>query len=91
VVELIRNADLLFHESTFLSELEEWAGKTFHSTAAQAAAIARNAGVRKLVIGHFSTRYKNEDPFIQEARAIFPETETAYDGARFAIHPVTSH
>ncbi len=91
VVELIRNADLLFHESTFLSELEEWAGKTFHSTAAQAAAIARNAGVRKLVIGHFSTRYKNEDPFLQEARAIFPETETAYDGARFAIHPVTSH
>ncbi len=83
--EIIRGADLLYHEATFLSDLEEWAGKTLHSTARQAAAFAALAGVKKLVLGHFSSRYKSLDPFLEEARPLFPETELARDGARFII------
>ncbi len=79
------NADLLYHEATFLEELDDWASKTLHSTARQAATMALKAGVKKLILGHFSTRYKNLDPFLQEARAIFPDTELASDGARFSI------
>lgn len=83
--EIIRGADLLYHEATFLHDLEEWAGKTLHSTARQAAAFAALAGVKKLVLGHFSSRYKNLDPFLEEARPLFPETELARDGAHFII------
>jgi ribonuclease Z len=85
VAEFVKGADLLYHEATFLTELEEWAGKTLHSTAAQAATIARNAEAKKLIIGHFSTRYKDAGPFLLEARAIFPETEPATDGATFRV------
>ncbi len=86
VIEIITKTDLLYHEATFLSELEDWAAKTLHSTAAQAATIARNAGVKKLVIGHFSNRYKNPESFLEEARAIFPNTEVAFDGAKFKVN-----
>lgn len=78
-------ADLLYHEATFLSDLEEWAGKTLHATALQAATIALKANVKKLILGHFSTRYKELEPFLQEARAVFPETELASDGLRFSV------
>ncbi len=85
VIQFIANADLLYHEATFLHELEEWAGTVLHSTARQAATIALKAGVKKLVIGHFSTRYKALDPLLAEARAVFPETELAFDGAKFPV------
>ena len=86
--EIIRGADLLYHEATFLEEMREWSEKTLHSTARQAAEIARKAGVRRLVLGHFSTRYKELSPFLEEARLLFPETELATDGTRFAITPL---
>lgn len=85
IAETIANADLLYHEATFLSDLEEWAGKTLHATARQAATIALKANVKKLILGHFSTRYKELEPFLQEARAVFPETELASDGLRFSV------
>ncbi|HPJ77420.1 MAG: ribonuclease Z [Prolixibacteraceae bacterium] len=83
--EIIRGADLLYHEATFLEEMQDWAGKTLHSTARQAAQMAVHAGVGRLILGHFSTRYKNLSPFLTEARALFPETSLAADGDRFAI------
>jgi ribonuclease Z len=83
-VELARDADLLVHEATFGSSRAEMAARRGHSTAAQAAEVARRAGARRLVITHFSARYQEGSPetvedLVAEARAIFPETEAARD------------
>ncbi|MCD8539186.1 MAG: ribonuclease Z, partial [Leadbetterella sp.] len=85
IVQHIQNADLLYHESTFTSELESRAKITFHSTAAQAADIARRAGVRQLIIGHFSSRYKVLDHFLAESRAIFPDTVLGEEGKTYRV------
>jgi ribonuclease Z len=80
IVSIIAGADLLYHEATFAGDLADLARKTFHSTSVQAAELAKLAGVKKLVIGHFSSRYKSVSPLLEEARAIFPETQAASDG-----------
>jgi ribonuclease Z len=79
-VPLIEGADLLYHEATFLTSEEQLAAKTGHSTAAQAAQIAKKAGVKRLLIGHFSTRYKDKTLFLEEAGEVFPAAELAEDG-----------
>ncbi len=78
----IRNADILFHEATFLHNLLARARETCHTTARQAAQLAKEAGVKKLIIGHFSVRYKNTKELEDEARMIFPESFAAYDGMK---------
>lgn len=75
--------DLLYHESTFTAAMGARAKETMHSTAAQAATIAREAGVGKLLLGHFSSRYKTVDGLLDEARAVFPNTILAAEGAEF--------
>lgn len=82
---IIKNVDLLYHEATFMAHLEETANSTFHSTSRQAAAIAVKANVRKLIIGHFSSRYTDAQPLVDEAREVFSETYAATDGSRFSI------
>lgn len=77
---LVRGVDLLFHEATFAEEDAPRARETFHSTAAQAASIAREAGAKRLVIGHFSARYEDEEQLLREASALFPETVLAREG-----------
>ena len=77
IVEQIKGVDLLFHEATFANEDAPRAKETFHTTAAQAAEIARRAEVKKLLIGHFSARYEDENVLLQEASAIFPDTQLA--------------
>jgi len=84
-LETISGADLLYHEATFLSDLEDFAVKTLHSTARHAATVAWKAGVKKLIIGHFSTRYKNENEFLHEARQIFENTDIASEGKKFKV------
>ena len=85
IIPIISEVDLLYHEATFLDQLREWAEKTCHSTASQAAEVARLAKASRLIIGHFSTRYKSTEPFLEEAVRIFPNTELAEDGARFSV------
>jgi len=81
----ISEVDLLYHEATFLSDKEERAKETFHSTAAQAATIAKKANVKRLIIGHFSARYKNLYPLLDEAKEVFSETTLAMEGDVFSI------
>lgn len=83
LVPLIKGVDALYHESTFLESESELAPRTKHSTAAQAARIALQAGAGRLILGHYSTRYKNLERFREEASAIFPGVELAEDGKSF--------
>ncbi len=76
---LAENADLLICEASYGSDLEEKAEEHTHMTAAQAAKLAKQADVAKLVITHFSARYANVKPLLQEARAVFKETTAAED------------
>ena len=81
IVPIIHKADWLYHEATFLAQHESIAAKTKHSTAAQAASIAKEAEIDRLILGHFSSRYKDLQPFVMEAAAIFPNVILAADGA----------
>jgi len=81
----ISGVDLLYHEATFANDLEDWAHKTYHSTAGEAATMAQQANARKLILGHFSARYNDIQPLVDDARSIFPESYPAEDGATFEI------
>ena len=85
LVPLLSNVDLLYHEATFLETEAHLAKKTKHSTAMQAAIIARESNVVRLILGHFSTRYKSILPFKEEAIAIFNNVDLADDGKTFEI------
>lgn len=82
---IIKDVDLLYHEATFSSDNEVLAMETMHSTSEQAAQIAKMAGAKRLLIGHFSSRYKTIDPLIDEAKAIFPDTTGVNDGDVFEV------
>lgn len=81
----VKGADVLYHEATFGEELEELALTTGHSTTAGAAMTASKAGVKALLIGHFSARYKDVIPLVEEARKTFPATFPALDGKTYDI------
>lgn len=85
LVKHIKHVDILYHEATFSDELADMAAQTGHSTAKQAAEIARMAGVKKLLIGHFSSRYKNIDILENQAKKIFPQTEAVIEGIEYKI------
>lgn len=85
--ELAKNADLIVHEATFEAEKREMARAYMHSTTKEAATLAKNANVKRLIITHISSRYDKEtsEQLVNEAREIFPETEIASDLATFEI------
>jgi ribonuclease Z len=85
LIQILKNVNLLYHEATFLDELSYRATETFHTTALQAAQIAKAAKVKKLMIGHFSSRYNNVDRLISEARTIFLNTIEAVEGVTIDI------
>ena len=85
VVEAVRGVDVLYHEATYDNSYERRASETFHCTAGQAATVARDAGVGKLVIGHYSGRYESVGLLEKQAREIFPNTTAAEDGMVFEV------
>ena len=82
LVPMLKDVDLLYHEATYADSESTLANKYGHSTAKQAATIAKAAGARRLLLGHFSSRYDDENILLAEAKRIFPETTLAYEGLR---------
>lgn len=74
IITIIKEVDVLYHESTFLEDLKDMAKKTGHSTALEAATIAKKANVKKLILGHFSNRYEDLTLFEKEAKTVFENT-----------------
>jgi len=81
----IRGVDMIYHESTYLSDNEARATERFHSTAAQAAMIAKAAGAKQLLLGHYSSRYLDISEFAAEAQAIFPNSLATEEGAAYEL------
>lgn len=85
LAELLKGVTCLYHEATFAEEHAQLAKSTFHSTASQAAQIAKDAQAGQLILGHFSSRYKSEEVLLQEAQQIFPITQLAEDGMKISL------
>lgn len=85
IAQKCKAVDLLYHEATYLNDQIEKASGRMHSTSGQAAAIALKANAGKLLIGHFSSRYDTLDDFVTEARAVFPNTDLALEGATYIV------
>ena len=85
ILEQVGKVDLMYHEATFMEDMRERAVNTYHTTARQAASIAKEGEIGQLLIGHFSTRYRDLDDLLAEARAVFPHTSLAIEGQTFTI------
>ncbi len=80
LAEWVRGVDILYTEATYMADLEKEAAARFHSTTLQAARLAREAGAKKLVVAHYSSRYRDTAPLLSEIRSVFPNAEAANDG-----------
>ncbi|MGQ0829522.1 MAG: ribonuclease Z [Bacteroidota bacterium] len=85
IIEFIKGVDLLYHEATFMNDKLERAKETYHSTALQAATIAKKAEAGKLMIGHYSARYKDLQPLLDEAKSVFSNTILAIEGESMIV------
>lgn len=85
MIEHIKDMDMIYHETTYLDNLRERAEQRFHSTTKQAAAIAEKANVKRLLIGHFSSKYDTLEEFETEAKEVFPHTELALEGVTYRV------
>jgi ribonuclease Z len=85
VIKAVQGTTWLYHEATFLHELKERAVETFHSTAIEAAQIAQKAEIKELIIGHFSSRYRETELLEMEAKSVFPNTRAAFDGMKVIL------
>lgn len=85
IVPQIQGVDLLYHESTFLDDQAGRAAETYHSTAKQAALIAQKANVNQLILGHYSSRYKDLLPFVEEAKSVFPNSVLSIEGEEISL------
>jgi ribonuclease Z len=85
LIEKVKGVDLLYHETTYLKDLHERAASRYHSTTAQAATIAKEGNVKKLLIGHFSSKYEKLDAFLIETKEIFSNSDLALEGICYKI------
>jgi ribonuclease Z len=88
IIPFIKEVDLLYHEATFMNAMLPRAVQTHHTTALQAGLVAQKANVKKLIIGHYSARYKDVEPLVEEARQTFANTIPAIEGEITAVPPV---
>ena len=80
LADWVRGVDLLYHEATFPEDMEEMAEKTHHSTTIQAASVAKAAGVKRLIVGHYSSRFPSVDFYLDQIKTVFAEAMLANDG-----------
>jgi len=85
IIPQISKCDLLYHEATFMEDMRDRAKQTMHSTAKDAANIAKKAEAAKLIIGHFSARYKDLEPLLTEAKEVFENTQLAIEGKKVSL------
>lgn len=85
ILEAIQGVNLLYHEATFMNEMLDRAKETYHSTTIQAATIAQKAQVKQLMIGHYSARYKELGPLLEEAKSVFKDTLLAEEGLSISV------
>ncbi|MFY0254809.1 ribonuclease Z [Chitinophaga sp. 30R24] len=85
LIPWLRNADMMYHETTYLHALQERAAERYHSTSIQAASLAAAANVKKLLIGHFSSKYTALQPFLDEAQPVFSNTAIAEEGVTYIV------
>lgn len=81
----LQGAEMIYHETTYLHDLQERAAERYHSTSVQAASLAAAAGAGKLLIGHFSSKYTELQPFLDESKPVFAATEIAEEGVTYLI------
>jgi ribonuclease Z len=81
----ITGVDTLYHEATFMHDMLDRATETFHTTSLQAGEIAVKAGVNQLLLGHFSARYRELDPLLEECKSVFPNSKLAIEGQTFEV------
>ncbi|PZP49190.1 MAG: ribonuclease Z [Pseudopedobacter saltans] len=84
-IPYVQGVDMLYHEATYLDDLQEKAYERYHSTSKQAATLALKADVKRLLIGHFSSKYEYLDMFLEEAKSVFSNTEIAKEGFTFDV------
>ena len=85
MIHKISGVDILYHETTYLKDLSERAAARYHATTHQAALTAKMANVKRLIIGHFSSKYDKLDIFEQEAREVFAATDLALEGVTYTV------
>ena len=85
IAEKVKEVDMLYHETTYLKDLHERAAARFHSTTVQAGMIAKKAEAKRLLIGHFSSKYEKLDEFLIETKEVFENTELAIEGSCYVI------
>jgi ribonuclease Z len=85
LIKRVKDVDVIFHEATFTKDEQSKANETLHSTAEQAGTIAKKANAGKLLIGHFSARYRDLAPVLEEAKTVFENTALAIEGETFSI------
>jgi len=85
IAQKVKDADLLYHEATYLKDLEKQAASRYHSTSVQAARLAQLAGVKKLLLGHFSSKYEKLDAFVTEASQVFSNVALALEGVTYLV------
>lgn len=86
---VFEGADLLYHEATYLHDMADRAADRYHSTSRQAGMIAKKAGVKRLLLGHFSSKYEDLSPFLNEAKMEFEHTELGIEGVTYRIPEVS--
>jgi len=85
LIPFAQDADLVYHETTYLHNLAERAAERFHSTTVEAATLALKANAHRLIIGHFSSKYTDLTPFEAECREVFPNSDLALEGVSYII------